>query len=141
MSVHANNSIAAASSTTASADRATDHTIRYDTWVGYNSTWKYFKVTLARALMHLYTPALTPARFSRLSSQMWMDSTGVYIIRDRHNGDTSITQSISSVAPFLKSNMMDPSRPTRYAISRLPSGNHLSHRSLRHSSLQHGTLD
>ena len=39
----------------ASADRATDSLIRYDTWVGYNSTWKYFKVTLAHGLMHLYT--------------------------------------------------------------------------------------
>ena len=67
--MHANNSISAASSTTASTDRATDHTIRYDTWSGYNSTWKYFKV-LARALMHLYTPALTPARFSRLAADV-----------------------------------------------------------------------
>ena len=39
------------SPSSASGDRATDHTIRYDTWAGYNSTWKYFKVTLARALM------------------------------------------------------------------------------------------
>ena len=42
--MHATTSNAASASTTASGDRATDHTIRYDTWVGYNSTWKYFKV-------------------------------------------------------------------------------------------------
>ena len=66
--MHANNSIAAASLSSASVDRPTDHIIRYDTWVGYNSTWKYFKVTLA--LMHLYTPALTPARLSRLAADV-----------------------------------------------------------------------
>ena len=51
--VHATTSGATASLSSASGVHATDHTIRYDTWVGYNSTWKYFKVTLA--LMHLYT--------------------------------------------------------------------------------------
>ena len=32
------------------ADRATEHTIRFETWVGYNSTFKYFKV---RASCHV----------------------------------------------------------------------------------------
>ena len=50
--MHTTISNATASLSSASGDHATDHIIRYDTWVGYNSTWKYFKVTLA--LMHLY---------------------------------------------------------------------------------------
>ena len=61
--VQATTSNATASTTASSGDRATDHTIRYDTWVGYNSTWKYFKV-LARApcthaLVHSCTHACT----------------------------------------------------------------------------------
>ena len=41
-----NDTTASSSSSTDESSRSTDHTIRYDTWVGYNSTWKYFKVTL-----------------------------------------------------------------------------------------------
>jgi len=42
--VHATTSGAPTLSTASSGDHATDHTIRYDTWSGYNSTWKYFKM-------------------------------------------------------------------------------------------------
>ena len=72
--MNATTSNAASASTTASGDRATDHTIRYDTWVSYNSTWKYFKVTLARAhaLMHSYTHALALAsRFADVDGLDW----------------------------------------------------------------------
>ena len=34
------------------ADRATEHTIRFETWVGYNSTWKYFKERARAATCH-----------------------------------------------------------------------------------------
>ena len=70
--MHANNSITVAASSTASVDRATDHTIRYDTWVGYNSTWKYFKVTLARAhaLMHSWHSCTHACTLSRLAADV-----------------------------------------------------------------------
>ena len=48
--MHTTTSSATASSTTSSGDRATDHTIRYDTWIGYAS---------------------------HLSPKMWKDETGI----------------------------------------------------------------
>ena len=72
-SVHADISSATAPSSTASGDRTTDHIIRYDTWVGYNSTWKHFKVMLARVHSHTLVYSYTRAR---VSLQMWADETG-----------------------------------------------------------------
>ena len=74
--VHATTSSANALSTTSSGDRATDHTIEYDTWVGYNSTWKYFKVRW-HVPMHLYTGTLIRSlSLSRHALQMWADEAG-----------------------------------------------------------------
>ena len=74
--VHATTSSANALSTTSSGDRATDHTIEYDTWVGYNSTWKYFKVCW-HVPMHLYTGTLIRSlSLSRHALQMWADEAG-----------------------------------------------------------------
>ena len=42
--VHATASTVPVSSASSMAERATDHIIRFETWTGYNSTWKYFKV-------------------------------------------------------------------------------------------------
>ena len=39
-------------------DRVTEHTIRFETWVGYNSTWKYFKVRVSCHVPCCSTPAL-----------------------------------------------------------------------------------
>ena len=50
-----------------------------------------------------------------------------YIIRDRHCGETSITQSLESAMPYMVDNATEPkAKRTRYAIGRLPAGNHLS---------------
>ena len=53
----------------------TDHTIRFETWVGYNSTWKHFKV---RALTTSCVPCSSAHTCShpgarRFSPQMWAD--------------------------------------------------------------------
>merc|ERR1711964_142752 len=40
--MHTVSTVAAPSATV--AERTTDHTIRYETWTGYNSTWKFFKM-------------------------------------------------------------------------------------------------
>ena len=70
----ATTSNATASTTASSVNHTTDHTIRYDTWVGYNSTWKYFKVTLA--LMHLYTLGTCTLLHSRLHASRAADVDG-----------------------------------------------------------------
>ena len=43
-------------------DRVTEHTIRFETWVGYNSTWKYFKVRASCHVPCCSTPALLCSR-------------------------------------------------------------------------------
>ena len=48
-------------------ERTTDHMIQFDTWVGYNSTWKHFKVRAATALRvlspsHCMPLLLSPTR-------------------------------------------------------------------------------
>merc|ERR1719326_769653 len=57
--------------------------------------------------------------------QMLKYNLPTYIIRDRHSGQTSVTQSLESVMPYMVDNATEPKR-TRYAISRFPAGNHLS---------------
>ena len=58
------------------ADRATDHTIRFETWVGYNSTSKYFKVRTSCHVPCCSTPTLLCSRTHRtVPVQMWMDET------------------------------------------------------------------
>ena len=52
-------------------ERTTDHTIRFETWVGYNSTWKYFQVRGASIYVQIFSAVLTRTRAS--SSQMWAD--------------------------------------------------------------------
>ena len=47
--MHVNTSTTTASSSNDIIERASDHTIEFETWVGYNSTWKYFKVNNASA--------------------------------------------------------------------------------------------
>ena len=46
-------------------DRVTEHTIRFETWVGYNSTWKYFKVRASYHVPCCYscTPVLTHSSY------------------------------------------------------------------------------
>ena len=57
-------------------DRVTEHTIRFETWVGYNSTWKYFKVRASCHVPCCSTPALLCSRTHRtVPVQMWMDET------------------------------------------------------------------
>ena len=46
------------------ADRATEHTIRFETWVGYNSTWKYFQVRGASIYVQILSAMLTRTRAS-----------------------------------------------------------------------------
>ena len=65
-----NNSIAAPSSL---VERATDHTIRFETWVGYNSTWKHFKVralTTSKCFLLLSTRLLSSGRASLLAADV-----------------------------------------------------------------------
>ena len=47
------------------ADRAMEHTIRFETWVGYNSTFKYFKVRASYHVPCCYscTPVLTHSSY------------------------------------------------------------------------------
>ena len=57
-------------------DRVTEHTIRFETWVGYNSTWKYFKVRASCHVPCCSTPALLCSRTHRtVPVQMWMNET------------------------------------------------------------------
>ena len=60
-----NDTTASSSSSTDESSRSTDHTIRYDTWVGYNSTWKYFKVRASYHVPCCYscTPVLTHSSY------------------------------------------------------------------------------
>ena len=49
-------------------ERTTDHTIRFETWVGYNSTFKYFKVRASYHVPCCYscTPVLTHSSYRAL---------------------------------------------------------------------------
>ena len=65
MDTYVSTTAAVAASSSSVVERTTDHTIAYETWSGYNSTWKYFKVRAAwaraawaRAASCLCSPAL-----------------------------------------------------------------------------------
>ena len=73
--VHATNGTVAASPSSSLVERNTDHTIRFDTWVGYNSTWKYFKVRPRGSQLLIYSPSRL-LTCDRDAAQMWADEYG-----------------------------------------------------------------
>ena len=60
MDVHVSTTDTAIAASPSLVERTTDHTIRFETWVGYNSTWKHFKVRAAPSTCcsHCCSPGL-----------------------------------------------------------------------------------